>query len=217
MLGAIVIPAVRRHDDGLDPELAALGVDEGDYFLCWLSSPAPKKLAARFRISLARLSSRASCSSSLTSCDSAVVTPGADPSSISARRDPRTYRLDPIAELVSDLRDCALLGAELSPQRTHHPHHGGLLLRAVPATGRLFPDDDSVATPASSFPRSGASGISRACQLSAPADHSGDQALTYAPAWEPLSAGTLKWSSANIARPHFWAKAATATNPAHDT
>jgi len=33
-------------------------VDEGDYFLCWRSSSAPKKLAARFSISLARFSSR---------------------------------------------------------------------------------------------------------------------------------------------------------------
>ena len=51
---------------GVDPELVAVDVDEGDYFLCWRSSSAPKKLAARFRISLARLSSRTSCSRSLT-------------------------------------------------------------------------------------------------------------------------------------------------------
>ena len=63
--------------DGLDPELVAVGVDEGDYFLCWRSSSAPKKLAARFRISLARLSSRISCSSSLIRGDSAVRHPGA--------------------------------------------------------------------------------------------------------------------------------------------
>src|SRR5690606_25510681 len=54
--------------DGLDSERATLDdivlvrVDERDYFLCWRSSSAPKKLAALFNISLARRSSRFSCS-----------------------------------------------------------------------------------------------------------------------------------------------------------
>src|ERR1700756_554990 len=69
--------------DGLDPELLAVSVDERDYFLCWRESSAPKKLAARFRISLARLSSRFSCSRSLIRCASEVDTPGVYPSSIS--------------------------------------------------------------------------------------------------------------------------------------
>ena len=34
----------QRGADGLDPELAAVVVDEVDYFLCWRSSSAPKKL-----------------------------------------------------------------------------------------------------------------------------------------------------------------------------
>ena len=38
--------AAQDRADGLDPELVAVGVDEGDYFLCWRSSSAPKKLAA---------------------------------------------------------------------------------------------------------------------------------------------------------------------------
>lgn len=78
--------ACRSQDgaDGLDPELVAVGVDERDYFLCWRSSSAPKKLAGRFKISLARLSSRFSCSRSLIRWDSPVETPGAYPSSISA-------------------------------------------------------------------------------------------------------------------------------------
>jgi hypothetical protein len=75
--------AAQDRADGLDPELPAIVVDEIDYFLCWRSSSAPKKLAARFRISLARLSSRISCSSSFTFFDSEVVTPGARPSSMS--------------------------------------------------------------------------------------------------------------------------------------
>src|SRR5271166_3139483 len=86
--GVVVGAWGRRHlcasqhgADGLDPELVAAGVDEGDYFLCWRSSSAPKKLAARFSISLARLSSRFSCSSSLIRTDSTMDTPGAYPSS----------------------------------------------------------------------------------------------------------------------------------------
>lgn len=80
--------ACRSQDgaDGLDPEFLAVGVDERDYFLCWRSSSAPKKLAARFKISLARLSSRISCSSSLTRADSMVARPGSYPSSMSAWR-----------------------------------------------------------------------------------------------------------------------------------
>jgi hypothetical protein len=70
--------------DGLDPELAPVDVDQGDHLLCWRSSFAPKKLAARSRISLARVTSRSSCSSSWASADSVAVTPGEWSSSISA-------------------------------------------------------------------------------------------------------------------------------------
>ena len=67
--------------DGLDSKRATLDdvvlvrVDERDYFRCWRSSSAPKKDAARFRISLARRNSRTSCSSSRIRRASAVVTP----------------------------------------------------------------------------------------------------------------------------------------------
>lgn len=85
-LGRVV--RARRHlqhaADGLDAELVAVRVDERDYFLCWRSSSAPKKLAARLRISLARRSSRFSCSSSRIRAFSLEVTPGARPSSMSA-------------------------------------------------------------------------------------------------------------------------------------
>jgi hypothetical protein len=53
--------------DGLDPEppaidhVVAVDVDEREYLLSWRSSSAPKKVAARRRISLARRSSRTSC------------------------------------------------------------------------------------------------------------------------------------------------------------
>ena len=56
--------------DALDPEATTGGdavlvrVDECHYILCWRPGSAPKKDAARFKISFARLSSRTSCSSS---------------------------------------------------------------------------------------------------------------------------------------------------------
>lgn len=53
--------------------------------------------------------------------------------------------------------------------------------------------------------------------LSAPTTIPATRALTFAPAWEPLSVGNLRCASANIARRHFWAKVATGTSPAHDT
>ena len=74
---------LQQTADGLDSERATLDdvvlvrVDERDYFRCWRSSSAPKKDAARFKISLARRSSRFSCSSSRTLCASSVLTPGA--------------------------------------------------------------------------------------------------------------------------------------------
>jgi hypothetical protein len=43
--------------DRLDPEAASVSVDVGDYFRCWRSSSAPKKVAADLSISLARRSS----------------------------------------------------------------------------------------------------------------------------------------------------------------
>src|SRR6202012_1242548 len=76
--------------DGLDPEPATVHhlvlvlVDEPDYLRCWRSSSAPKKVAARRRISFARRSSRTSCSRSLTRSASLVVVPGRTPSSTSA-------------------------------------------------------------------------------------------------------------------------------------
>ena len=74
---------LQQTADGLDSERATLDdvvlvrVDERDYFRCWRSSSAPKKDAARFKISLARRSSRFSCSSSRILCASSVLTPGA--------------------------------------------------------------------------------------------------------------------------------------------
>src|SRR5690606_19291750 len=77
---------LQRLADGLDPEpttiheIVLVGRDERDYLRCWRSSSAPKKVAARRRISLARRSSRTSCSSSRSFSDSVVVTPGRAPS-----------------------------------------------------------------------------------------------------------------------------------------
>ena len=69
--------------DGLDPQLTSLedlmpvGVEELHHHRCWRSSSAPKKVAARRKISLARRSSRFSCSNALTRLASSVDTPGA--------------------------------------------------------------------------------------------------------------------------------------------
>ncbi|AZQ76761.1 hypothetical protein EJ997_04780 [Flaviflexus ciconiae] len=55
--------------NGLDSKLASghdvifFLTDERYYFLCWRSSSAPKKAVARLKVSLARRSSRFSCSS----------------------------------------------------------------------------------------------------------------------------------------------------------
>src|SRR5699024_9739408 len=68
--------------------LVLVRLDERDYLLCWRSSSAPKKEAARLRISFARRSSRFSCSSAFSRSDSSVLTPGTSPSSISARLTP---------------------------------------------------------------------------------------------------------------------------------
>lgn len=82
------VVAARGHlqhaADELDPQtsarddLVAVGVDERGYFWCWRSSSAPKKLA-RFKISLARLSSRFSCSSSMMRLASAGSPRARDP------------------------------------------------------------------------------------------------------------------------------------------
>ncbi len=81
-----LVVAARGHlqhaADELDPQttarddVVAVGVDERGYFLCWRSSSAPKKLAALFKISLARLSSRFSCSSAFSFSASWVLSPG---------------------------------------------------------------------------------------------------------------------------------------------
>jgi hypothetical protein len=80
------VVAARGHlqhaADELDPQappghdIVAVGVDERGYFLCWRSSSAPKKLAALFKISLARFSSRISCSSNFNFAASLVLVPG---------------------------------------------------------------------------------------------------------------------------------------------
>ena len=72
---------LQQAADGLDSKRATFDdvvlvrVDERDYFRCWRSSSAPKKDAARFKISFARRNSRTSCSSSRTRRASAVLTP----------------------------------------------------------------------------------------------------------------------------------------------
>ena len=72
---------LQQAADGLDSQRAAFDdvvltrVDERDYFRCWRTSSAPKKDAARFKISFARRNSRTSCRSSRSRRASTVLTP----------------------------------------------------------------------------------------------------------------------------------------------
>jgi hypothetical protein len=61
-------------------------VDVGDHLLGRRSSSAPKKAAADFKISLARRNSRTSRSSVFSRSRSSLVSPGRNPSSVSAFR-----------------------------------------------------------------------------------------------------------------------------------
>ena len=112
-------------------------VDEVDYFSCWRSSSAPKKLAARFRISLARFSSRISCSRSSDPLRLRGRHPGRVPVVDVGLAHPGPHRLDAVAELTGDPLHRPVLSAQLCAQGPHHPHRGGLLFRAVPTRRRL--------------------------------------------------------------------------------
>ena len=84
-----LVVAARGHlqncADALDPQtptlddIVAVSVNERGYFLCWRSSSAPKKLAAAFKMSLARRSSAFSRLRRLSSASSSVVAPGRRP------------------------------------------------------------------------------------------------------------------------------------------
>ena len=50
---------------------------------------------------------------------------------------PGPHRFHAIAELESNPVHRPVIGAQLGTQGAHHPHRSGLLLRAVPTTGRL--------------------------------------------------------------------------------
>ena len=115
-------------------------------------APPRRKLAARFRISLARLSSRFSCSSSLIRWRLVGRRPRGVPVVDVGLVHPRAHRLDAVPELASDPLHGSVLGAQFGAQRPHHPHRGGLLLRAVAARRRL-PGDCSFGMTPSSFPR----------------------------------------------------------------
>ena len=78
-----------------------------------------------------------SCSSSLSARPRRWSRPAATPSSMSAWLHPAAHRLHPVAELVSDPFDRAVLGASSPRAGAHHPHRRGLLLSAVPTRRRL--------------------------------------------------------------------------------
>ena len=158
--------ACRSQDgaDGLDPELVAVGVDERDYFLCWRSSSAPKKLAARFRISLARLSSRISCSRSLIRCGLRGATPRARTRRRCRPDAPRTAptrcrtRAGGRPDAPSRAR-CPTQPATPAPSAPRRPSPPG----CTDASSASQATCSFGMTP-SSFPRSGASTFPRAIQ-----------------------------------------------------
>jgi hypothetical protein len=50
---------------------------------------------------------------------------------------PRAHRLDAIPELAGNPLHRSVVGTQFSPQRSDHPHRGGLLLRAILTRSRL--------------------------------------------------------------------------------
>src|SRR5660397_109046 len=77
----------RQHlAERLDPELLFAAVVEGSHFFYLRPSSSPKKAAAAFKISLARLSSRFSPARRSSCSHSSLVVPGRRPSAVSACR-----------------------------------------------------------------------------------------------------------------------------------
>lgn len=107
--------------DGLDTKLLSINdiihvrVNEHDYILCRRSSSAPKKLAARVRISLALGSN---------TCFHTVVTV--------CRPLPRLNRLNSVTQLQCDPLSGSPISYEFRPQGPHHPNRGSFLLRRLP-------------------------------------------------------------------------------------
>src|SRR5215213_4833713 len=182
-LGRVI--RARRHlqhgADGLDAELVAVRVDERDYLLCWWSSSAPKKLAARLRISFARRSSRFSCSSSRSRAASLLLTPAACPSSMSACRThnrtdsvpyPNWVATRPIVpwSVPSSARSARTIRTAAAFSSSEYRRVVGL------------PFDTSSGMAPSSFPRSGASKQPRAVHLGADPGRSAQSAKPWLPA-----------------------------------
>src|ERR1700682_6402764 len=123
--------------DGLDPELVAVRVDEGDYFLCWRSSSAPKETGCP----LEDLVGTAQLSDLLLEFLDLGGLGGTHP-----RREalvdvglahPGPHRLDAIPQLAGDPVHRSMVSAQLGTQCSDHPHRGSLLFRAVPTRHRL--------------------------------------------------------------------------------
>ncbi|CCI51474.1 hypothetical protein BN13_1060002 [Nostocoides jenkinsii Ben 74] len=159
--------AARSHlqvpADELDSELSTVLVDERDDHFKGRSSSAAKKAEARFSRSLARRSSRFSCSNSLMRFASTVVRPSSTPSSMSAcltqvRSDSTPQpiwsatRWTVPCVVPSSLRSCRT-------SRTALAFSSGEYRRVVG-----FPDVLLVPMAPSSFPRSGASKQPRVVQ-----------------------------------------------------
>ncbi len=118
--------------DRLDPERAAVLVDEAGHRVERRSSSAPKKVAALLRISLARRSSRFSRSSSLMRSRSSVVRPGARAGVDLGLVDPVADRLGADAQLVGDLAHRAVALTLLGDRLVDQPDGPLLQLRWIP-------------------------------------------------------------------------------------
>jgi hypothetical protein len=94
---------------------------------------------------------------------------------------PGPHRLHAVAELACNPVHRPVIGAQLGTQGAHHPHRSGLLLRAVPTRRRLPWRLFLRGMTPSSFPRSGASRISRAIQRTRTAPLSTERRPTDSP------------------------------------
>jgi hypothetical protein len=101
------VMSARSHmqDLAVDSEPAAVhhvvlvGLHERDYLRCWRSSSAPKRVAARGRMSFTRRGSRFSCSSSLSRYGPARRQARAHALIHVGLLNPRADRLDPVFRL----------------------------------------------------------------------------------------------------------------------
>ena len=151
--------------DRLDPpstpigHVVPMGVDEGNYFFARRSSSA-QKVAAAWRMSLERRSSKFSLRRRLGSACSSLVSPGRLPASTSARFTQARRDSSPMPSWRATREITVLSWGVLFAQLVHHPDRPLLQFRRVALRGRLLLHDSILA------PRYGVSRIPRPIQFS---------------------------------------------------